>query len=62
MMSYRNLLFRLGARSLKALQAVALAIRAWKNRPTPAITDGLRPSRGTPLEQFREQIRMDTDL
>ncbi len=41
---------------------VVLVIRAWKNRPPPAIADGVRPARGIELEQFREQARKETDL
>jgi cytochrome c-type biogenesis protein CcmH len=41
---------------------VILVIRAWKNRPAPAIADGLSPIRGAELEQFRDQARKDTDL
>ena len=41
---------------------VVLVIRAWKNRPAPAIADGLRPVRGAELEQFRDQARKETDL
>jgi cytochrome c-type biogenesis protein CcmH len=41
---------------------VILVVRSWKNRPTPAIADGLRPIRGAELEQFRDQARKDTDL
>jgi cytochrome c-type biogenesis protein CcmH len=41
---------------------VILVIRAWKNRPAPAIADGLRPVRGAELEQFRDQARKETDL
>jgi cytochrome c-type biogenesis protein CcmH len=44
------------------LIAVAAVVRAWKNRPAPAIADGLRPVRGAELEQFREQARKETDL
>ena len=44
------------------LSIVVLVIRAWKNRPAPAIADGLRPVRGAELEQFRDQARKDTDL
>jgi len=44
------------------LMLVVMVIRAWKNRPTPAIADGLRPIRGAELEQFRDQARKDTDL
>jgi len=41
---------------------IVLVIRAWKNRPTPAIADGLRPVRVAELEQFRDQARKETDL
>jgi cytochrome c-type biogenesis protein CcmH len=41
---------------------IVLVIRAWKNRPAPAIADGLRPARGAELEQFRDQAGKDTDL
>lgn len=41
---------------------VVMVIRSWKNRPTPAIADGLRPARGAELEQFRDQAGKDTDL
>src|SRR5579872_1071959 len=33
--------------------AIVFVVRAWKNRPTPAIAGGLRPIRGAELEQFR---------
>jgi cytochrome c-type biogenesis protein CcmH len=41
---------------------IGLVIRSWKNRPAPAIADGLRPARGAELEQFRDQARKETDL
>ena len=41
---------------------VVLVVRSWRNRPAPAIADGLRPVRGAELEQFRDQARKDTDL
>lgn len=41
---------------------ILLLIRAWKNRPVPAIAGGLRPLRGAMLEQFRDQARKETDL
>jgi cytochrome c-type biogenesis protein CcmH len=44
------------------LGIVVLVIRAWKNRPAPAIAAGLRPVRGAELEQFRDQARKETDL
>jgi cytochrome c-type biogenesis protein CcmH len=44
------------------LGIVILVVRAWKNRPAPAIADGLRPVRGAELEEFREKAREETDL
>jgi cytochrome c-type biogenesis protein CcmH len=41
---------------------IMFVIRAWKNRPTPALADGLHPIRGAELEQFRDQARKETDL
>src|SRR5438309_12023929 len=35
--------------------AVVAVVRSWKNRPAPAIADGLRPVRGAELEKFRDQ-------
>ena len=44
------------------LVLIGAVVRAWKNRPAPAIADGLRPVRGAELEQFRDQARKETDL
>jgi len=44
------------------LGIVVLVVRAWRNRPEPAIADGLRPVRGAERDQFREQARKETDL
>ena len=44
------------------LVVIGALVRVWKNRPAPAIADGLRPLRGPELEQFREQARKETDL
>jgi len=41
---------------------VILVVRAWKNRPQPAIADGLRPATSSELDQFREQARQETEL
>ena len=41
---------------------IVIVIRSWKNRPAPAIADGLRPLRGAELEQFRDQAGKETDL
>jgi cytochrome c-type biogenesis protein CcmH len=41
---------------------IVLVIRAWKNRPTPAIAGGLRPVGNIRLEEFHNQARRETDL
>jgi cytochrome c-type biogenesis protein CcmH len=41
---------------------IVIVIRDWKNRPSPAHPDGLRPVRGTELEQFRDQAGKETEL
>jgi cytochrome c-type biogenesis protein CcmH len=41
---------------------VVYIVRLWKNRPAPALADGLRPVRGAELEQFRDQARKETEL
>src|SRR5271155_5087025 len=41
---------------------MVLVIRAWKNRPAPALADGLRPAGAAELEHFRDQARKETDL
>ncbi len=41
---------------------VILVVRAWKNRPAPALAGGVRPARGAELEKFREQARKETEL
>jgi cytochrome c-type biogenesis protein CcmH len=42
--------------------AVVTVVRAWKNRPAPAIADGLRPVQGAERDQFREQADKETEL
>jgi cytochrome c-type biogenesis protein CcmH len=42
--------------------AVVAVVRAWKNRPAPALAVGLHPVRGAELEQFRDQARKETEL
>jgi len=37
-------------------------VRAWKNRPAPALADGLRPGQGPEFDEYREQARKETDL
>jgi cytochrome c-type biogenesis protein CcmH len=41
---------------------IVMVVRAWKNRPAPAIAGGLPPVRGPELDQFREQARRETEL
>ena len=41
---------------------IVFVVRSWKNRPAPLIADGLRPVRGSELEQFREQARRETGI
>lgn len=41
---------------------VIYIVRLWKNRPAPAIADGLRPLHGAELEEFRDRARKETDL
>jgi len=41
---------------------IGMVIRSWKNRPAPAIAEGLTPVHGAELDQFRDQARQETDL
>ena|SRR5271165_961175 len=41
---------------------IVLVIRSWKNRPAPAIADGLQPASGAERERFRAQAGKETDL
>jgi cytochrome c-type biogenesis protein CcmH len=41
---------------------VVYIVRSWKNRPAPALADGLTPRRGADLDGFRNQARKETDL
>jgi cytochrome c-type biogenesis protein CcmH/NrfF len=41
---------------------ILMVVRTWRNRPAPAIADGLQPLRGAELEQFRDQAGKETDL
>jgi cytochrome c-type biogenesis protein CcmH len=42
--------------------AVVAVVRAWKNRPAPALAAGLHPVQGAELDQFRDQARKETEL
>src|SRR5450755_1285292 len=37
-------------------------VRSWKNRPAPALADGIIIHRGTELDELRERARKETDL
>ena len=41
---------------------VVYVVRAWKNRPAPALADGITIPRGSELDEFREKARKETDL
>src|SRR5579859_6809152 len=36
---------------------IVYIVYAWKNRPAPALADGIQPARGRELDEFREQDR-----
>jgi len=44
------------------LASVVLIVRAWKNRPAPALADGIQPLHGAELERYRDQADKETDL
>ncbi len=37
-------------------------VRSWKNRPEPALADGIIIRPGSDLDEFREKARKETDL
>jgi cytochrome c-type biogenesis protein CcmH/NrfF len=41
---------------------VVYVVRSWKNRPTPALADGIIIRRGSELDEFRHKARKETDL
>ncbi|MGB9203119.1 MAG: cytochrome c-type biogenesis protein CcmH [Terriglobales bacterium] len=41
---------------------VVYVVRAWKNRPEPALADGITIPRGSELDEFREKARKETNL
>jgi cytochrome c-type biogenesis protein CcmH len=40
---------------------VVYVVRSWKNRPTPALADGIAIPPGSELEEFRRRARKETD-
>lgn len=41
---------------------VIVLVRAWRNRPAPALADGIQPLRGSELERYREQADKEVGL
>jgi hypothetical protein len=37
-------------------------VRSWKNRPTPALADGIMIPHGSELDALRQKARKETDL
>lgn len=47
---------------LFGIAVVVVVVRAWKNRPAPALADGIQPPPPAELDRFRAQARRETDL
>jgi cytochrome c-type biogenesis protein CcmH/NrfF len=47
---------------IAGLTLVVYVVRAWRNRPTPALADGIQPLRGAELERYRDQADKELDL
>jgi len=41
---------------------VVYVVRSWKNRPEPALADGITIPRGPELDDYRRKARKETDL
>ena len=41
---------------------VVIVVRAWRNKPAPALADGITIPQGHELDELREQARKETDL
>ena len=41
---------------------VVYVVRSWKNRPEPALADGIVIPHGSELDEFRQKARKETDL
>ena len=48
--------------ALAGLASVVFIVRVWKNRPAPALADGIQPLHGAELERYRDQADKETDL
>ena len=40
---------------------VILVVRSWKNKPMPALADGITVSRGSELDDYKRRARQETD-
>ena len=47
---------------IAGLAMVVMVVRNWRNRPAPALADGIQPLRGPELERYREQADKEVDL
>jgi cytochrome c-type biogenesis protein CcmH/NrfF len=47
---------------LAGMATVVFVVRSWRNRPTPALADGIKPLHGPELEQFRNLADKETEL
>jgi cytochrome c-type biogenesis protein CcmH len=41
---------------------VVVVVRSWKNKPAPALADGIIVSQGDELDDFKRRARQETDL
>lgn len=41
---------------------VVFVVRSWKNKPTPALADGIRISHEPDLDDYKRRARQETDL
>jgi cytochrome c-type biogenesis protein CcmH/NrfF len=41
---------------------VVIVVRTWKNKPAPALADGIAISQGSDLDDFKRRARRETDL
>jgi cytochrome c-type biogenesis protein CcmH len=41
---------------------VVVVVRSWKNKPAPALADGITIPKGGVLNEYREKARKETDL
>ena len=44
------------------LAFVVVVVRSWKNKPAPALADGITIPKGGVLDEYREKARKETDL